>query len=88
MLKPVDVRLRFDEDAAPDAENFLFHPSQTCARNNDGSVTVRFRACGIEEMCWHLVTWGDTVTVEGPPRLRRRLVEMCEAIAAHHQTQD
>ena len=69
---PVDVVLRFDESAAHDAGNFLFHPSQTSNWNEDGTITVRFRAGGIDEMCWHLVTWGESVTIEEPPRLRRR----------------
>lgn len=82
--KPVDVVLRFNADAARDAAAFLFHPEQTATENEDGSVTVRFKAGGIEEMCWHLVTWEDGVTVEKPARLRRRLVEMCASLAAYH----
>ena len=82
--KPVDVVLRFNADAARDAAAFLFHPDQTVTGNEDGSVTVRFKAGGIEEMCWHLVTWEDGVTVEKPARLRRRLVEMCSSLAAYH----
>ena len=81
---PVDVVLRFGPDAAHDARNFLFHPSQTIDRHEDGTITVRFRAGGIEEMCWHLVTWGESVTVEKPPRLRRRLAAMCGSLASHH----
>ena len=48
---PVEVVLRFDTDAAYDAGNFLFHPSQTCDWNEDGTITVRFCAGGIDEMC-------------------------------------
>ena len=83
--KPVRVVLRFDEDAAPDASSFLFHPDQAVEQHEDGTVTVRFEAGGLDEMCWHLVTWGETVTVEKPVRLRRRLAKMCAALAAHHQ---
>ena len=82
--KPVDVVLRFNADAARDVAAFLFHPEQTVTENEDGSVTVCFKAGGIEEMCWHLVTWEDGVTVEKPARLRRRLVEMCSSLAAYH----
>ena len=81
---PVDVVLRFDEDAAHDARSFLFHPSQASEWNEDGTITVRFRAGGIQEMCWHLVTWGKSVIVEKPLRLRRRLAEMGQALATHH----
>ena len=82
--EPVDVVLRFDEDAAHDARNFLFHPTQTSEWNQGGTLTVRFRAGGIEEMCWHLITWGESVTVEKPLHLRRRLAEMGESLASHH----
>ena len=82
--KPVEVVLRFNADAARDAAAFLFHPDQNVTKNKDGSVTVCFKAGGIEEMCWHLVTWEDGVTVEKPARLRRRLIEMCSSLAEHH----
>ncbi len=83
--EPVEVALRFDTCAAPDARAFQFHPGQTVVENGDGSLTVRFKAGGIEEMFWHLVTWGGSVTVEGPAGLRRRLAEMCASLAAHHR---
>ncbi len=82
--KPVQVVLRFGAEAARDASAFLFHPTQSIEENPDGSVTVRFKAGGIDEMCWHLFTWGDSVTVEKPARLRQRLAEMCAALAVHH----
>ena len=83
---PVDVVLRFDAGVARDAATFLFHPGQTLVENGDGSVTVRFQAGGLDEMCWHLFTWGESVTVEKPARLRRRLADMCALFAAHHGT--
>ena len=83
--KPAQVVLRFDHAAARDASAFLFHPTQSIDESPDGSVTVRFKAGGIDEMCWHLFTWGDSVTVEKPTRLRRRLAEMCVALAVHHR---
>ena len=69
--RPEKVVLQFDARVAPDASAFLFHPDQVIAENRDGSLTVRFRAGGIDEMCWHLFTWGESVTVEKPARLRR-----------------
>ena len=85
--EPVDVVLRFAEGAAKDATAFRFHPSQSVQENDDGTLTVRFTAGGIDEMCWHLVTWGESVTVEQPPRLRQRLAAMCVALAAHHASE-
>ena len=81
---PVDVVLRFDAGAAPDAAAFRFHPTQTLVENEDGSLTVRFTAGGLNEMCWHLFTWGEGVTVEEPAQLRERLRSMCAGLAEHH----
>ena len=83
--KPVDVVLRFTPEAKRDGSAFLFHPSQTTEENGDGTLTVRFTAGGIDEMCWHLVTWGESITVEEPAHLRDRLAEMCARLAAHHR---
>ena len=51
--------LRFAASVAEEVAEFVFHPDQTVERDDDGSTTVRFTAGGVEEMCWHLVTWGD-----------------------------
>lgn len=80
----VETVLRFDAGVAGDAATFLFHPSQSLTKHPDSSLTVRFEAGGLDEMCWHLFTWGDSVTVEKPASLRRRLARMCASLAAHH----
>ena len=82
--KPIDVALRFAPEAAADAASFLFHPGQEMEKNEDGSLTVRFTAGGTREICWHLFTWGDAVTIEEPESLRVQMVEMCSLFAAHH----
>ena len=61
--------LRFTPEAARDAKSFLFHPTQEQIGNKDGSLTVRFSAGGLEEMCRHLFTWGTGVAVEEPALL-------------------
>ena len=83
--KPVELVLRFHAGAARDAPSCVFHPDQNVEENGDGSLTVRFKAGGIDEMSWHVFTWGESVTVERPVRLRRRLIGMCESLAAHHR---
>lgn len=82
--RPANVVLRFSAKAARDARAFVFHPDQRLREHDDGTVTVSFKAGGFDEMCWHLVTWGNHVTVERPIRLRRRLAKMCGTLAAHH----
>lgn len=83
--EPINVALRFAPEAAADAAAFLFHPGQDVSENEDGSLTVRFRAGGTREMCWHLFTWGTRVAVEEPESLRVRMAEMCSSVAAHHR---
>ena len=39
-------------------------------RNEDGTLTVKFRAGGRLEMDWHLYTWGKHVTVVKPENWR------------------
>ncbi len=65
-----DVVWRFSPDAAPHARRFVFHPTQSAETEPDGSLLVRFQASGHLEMCWHLYSWGDSVEVLQPARLR------------------
>jgi hypothetical protein len=58
----MDVVLRFTPEAAEDAVGWVFHPTQSVVQEADDSVTVHFRAAGMHELCWHLFTWGTTVT--------------------------
>jgi predicted DNA-binding transcriptional regulator YafY len=62
----VDVVWKFSPEAAPDARQFLFHPSQEMIDLPDGSLLVRFRAAGQQEMRWHLYQWGNRVEVLEP----------------------
>ena len=84
--EPVPVALRFDAQVASDVNHFIFHPDQTVAANSDRSLTVQFTAGGLDEICWHLVTWGTHVTVERPAHLRERMATLCATLAAHHAT--
>ncbi len=67
--EPFDVVWKFSPEAAPEAKEFLFHPSQKMTEQPDGSLIVEFRAGGELEMCWHLFTWGDRVRVLAPKEL-------------------
>ena len=79
-----DVALIFDARAAAEASRWRFHASQTVEPLAQGAVRVRFRARGMRELAWHLFTWGDTVRIESPPRLRDVLTdELRAALAAH-----
>jgi len=75
-----EVVWRFAPRAAEDARRYIFHPTQMVEDEEDGSLTVRFRASGHIEMCWHLYTWGDAVEVLAPERLK--------ALVANHRRRD
>jgi len=81
--EPIDVVLRFEPDAADDAAGWSFHPSQALTQEPDGALTVRFRAGGVQEMCWHLFTWGTAVTIVTPPLLVTEMTELVEKVAQH-----
>jgi predicted DNA-binding transcriptional regulator YafY len=85
--EPIDIVLRFGPDATNDAERWLFHPSQTMERAPDGSLIVRIRAGGVQEICWHLFTWGSGVNVIAPNSLRIALVDTLIGAADHHRSQ-
>lgn len=68
--KPMNVVWKFSPKAATDARDYLFHPTQELVPQKDGSLIVRFRAGGLQEMAWHLATWGKEVEVVKPKRLR------------------
>ncbi len=82
--EPLNVVLRFTSETAMDAARWQFHPSQHLTPEADGALTVRFRAGGVQEMCWHLFTWGTAVTVLAPDDLRTALANLAASAAAHH----
>lgn len=82
--RPFQVALGFTPRAAQDAAAFLFHPDQQIAHHDDGSLTVHFQTGGALEMCWHLFTWGEEVTIERPDRLRQQMADLCATLAEHH----
>jgi len=80
----VDVVLRFRPSAAQAAAGMMFHPTQTTALLEDGSLEVRFTAGGLLEMVHHLFSWGDAVEILAPPALKDLMVaELTHALARH-----
>jgi predicted DNA-binding transcriptional regulator YafY len=64
------VAWRFSPKAAEAARDFVFHPDQRLEPQEDGSIIVRFTACGWLEMAWFLYQWGMEVEVLEPEGLR------------------
>lgn len=72
--EPFDVEWLFDKEVALEASKYTFHPTQTTCFNDDGSLTVKFRAGGAREMDWHLYTWGSHVKVIEPKDFDERKI--------------
>jgi len=58
---PFDVVWKFAPEVSDDVRTWMFHPNQTTETLEDGSIVVRFRAGGRQEMEWFLHTWGEWV---------------------------
>ena len=68
--KPLKVELLFDKSVKEDVLNYHFHPTQKITENNDSSVTVKFKASSMTEICWNLYKWEDKVKIIAPKELR------------------
>jgi predicted DNA-binding transcriptional regulator YafY len=82
--KVEDVVLEVTPEGAQDALGWRFHPTQHLETQADGSVIVRFRAGGMRELAWHLFTWGETVRILGPERLKAELTDQLARAVAWH----
>ena len=65
-----DVVLRIAPEGAAEAKSWRWHPTQSFEDQADGAVIVRFRASGMRELAWHLVTWGEQAMILAPERLK------------------
>ena len=74
------VELLFSECVAEDVLNFNFHPTQKVKQNDDGTVTVKFKASGELEILWHFFKWGDNVKIISPKSLKKEYVEYLENV--------
>jgi len=84
--KPEDIVLRFLPKAASDARRYQFHPTQQTELASDGSLIVKFTAGGLQELVWHLFSWGDGVEIIAPDKLRTLMVESLNSTLQRHST--
>ena len=72
--------MRFSKEVAEDVLNYNFHPTQKVKQNDDGTVTVKFKASGELEILWHIFRWGDKVQIISPKSLKKEYVEYLENV--------
>jgi predicted DNA-binding transcriptional regulator YafY len=66
----VDVTLRVLPDFVDEASRWVFHPAQTSAIQDDGSLYVYLHGGGLNELAWSLFRWGGKIEILGPQRLK------------------
>lgn len=81
----IDVKLLFSPSAANEVLNYHFHSTQKMKQNEDGSVTVKFKASGEYEIMWHLFRWGCDVKILAPTSLKKKYIELLEMTTEHQR---
>lgn len=67
----LNVKLSFDKEVAEDALKYNFHPTQKVTKEDDGTVTVKFKASGNLEIIWHVFKWGKHCKILAPAPLKK-----------------
>ena len=81
----IDVKLLFAASAKDDVLNYYFHSTQKMKQNEDGTVTVKFKASGEYEIMWHLFRWGCDVKILSPVSLKKKYIELLENTMKHQK---
>lgn len=76
----IDVKLLFDGFVADEVMNYNFHPTQKIKPNDDGTVTVKFKASGNKEILWHLFKWGSNVKILSPASLKKEYKDYLKSV--------
>ncbi|MGC2855911.1 helix-turn-helix transcriptional regulator [Novispirillum sp. DQ9] len=72
----VEVELRILPAGRPRLETWRFHPHQRMEEQGDGSLVVRFRAAGVQDLAPDLLRWGGLVQVVAPTSLRDSVLRL------------
>jgi predicted DNA-binding transcriptional regulator YafY len=85
----VDVTLRVLPEFVDEASRWVFHPAQTSALQNDGSLLVYLHGGGLNELAWSLFRWGGKIEILGPPALKdamARAIDLAGGMAGKSAT--
>jgi proteasome accessory factor B len=80
----LSVTLKFTAAQAPYVRERVWHPSQSLAEQEDGSLILRFQASGEFEIMRWILGWGSEVEVVEPPALRQALARRLRAAARQY----
>lgn len=85
--EPEDIVLHFTSDVYEDILSFNFHPTQNIKINKDKSTIVSFNAGGLLQIVRHLMTWGNTVTIVKPAKLKKLMSKEIMLLLEQHISQ-
>lgn len=80
-----DIVLRFAPPIAETVSDTLWHPTQSVEHNADGSITMRFRVSGLDEIVWWVLSMGPSCRVIEPPELAERVRTLATQTAAIYE---
>lgn len=80
----MNVRLRFTKPVARLARETIWHPTQQCADEPDGSVILQMETRGRNELARWLAGFGGTVEVLAPAELRETVLELGRGIVGRY----
>jgi len=80
-----EVELRFCPRIAAEVAEVQWHQTQTASFEDDGSVVLKFRVDGLNEITWWILGYGDQVEVLAPKTLRQRIAQIASRIVDSQQ---
>lgn len=80
------VHLRFTSVVARNVAEVLWHPTQRCEFDENGSLNYYVTVSGIREILWWILGYGDQVEVLEPERLRTMVARRLRAAADRYNT--
>jgi predicted DNA-binding transcriptional regulator YafY len=80
-----EVKLRFCPGIASDVAEVQWHETQIASFEDDGSVILKFRVDGLNEITWWILGYGDQVEVLAPKALRQRIAQIASRIVDSQQ---
>ncbi len=70
-----DVEIRFTPEASKVVTETVWHHTQEVIRHRDGSLSLKFRVDGLQEILNWVMTWTGRGVVVSPPQLRKLVAE-------------
>ncbi|MBI1338102.1 MAG: WYL domain-containing protein [Phycisphaera sp.] len=81
-----EVEIVFDREFAETIADTHWHRTQQAEFHEDGSITMRFKVDGLDEIVWWVLSMGPHCEVKKPPELVERVKELAQATVTRYGT--